>query len=241
MPLNYQPCLVLRTIPESKISQYKNDIIIDCPSCKTSKVASCQSCILRNKLSDRYYEANIPMDYWDKSISDFKGDKNLTNMYNEYAANPKDSFKNGISLVLKGMHGVGKTFFSSLILKKMVSVGYTALYTTLSDTVNVLTCAKSQDKFDASRELKMVDFLVLDEFDSRFFAATESSADLYGRILESIIRIRLQNNMSTILITNNPDPTKALGDSLGTSISSLISGYVKEVSVIGSDFRKNKK
>ena len=92
----------------------------------------------------------------------------------------------------------------------------------------------------AGRELKMCDFLVIDEFDSRFIQS-ETAGELYGRILESIIRIRFQNNMPTIMISNDVDPIKSLGTALGASIGSLISGHAKEVFVTGGDYRKSQK
>jgi hypothetical protein len=44
--------------------------------------------------------------------------------------------------------------------------------------------------------------------------------------------------MPTILISNDLDPAKALGEALGASISSLISGFCKKIVVIGGDYRE---
>lgn len=238
MAINYTPCSQLRTIPENKFLLQKETIISNCDVCSKKVFISCNKCMLLDKLFSRYYSANIPVNYWNKSIErDFCGDKQLLSLYESITIDTKTFFSNGTSIFLKGMHGVGKTFISSMILKKIVEKGYNGLYSTLSDIVNVAVYGNYKDKFDALRELKMIDFLVIDEFDPRFFSS-DASAELFGRILESLIRIRFQNQMPTILVTNNPDPTKALGDSLGASISSLISGHCKEIFIVGKDFRK---
>lgn len=240
MVLHYQPCEQLRTISKNKIELYKNDILNSCEICKQENKISCDKCILKSVLIDRYSDANIPLDFIYKTIDDFYGDKKIKTLYEDTTKDILSSYRDGKSICLRGNHGTGKTFISSLILKKCVERGMKALYTTLGDVVNVLVYANSKTKYEASRELKMIDWLVIDEFDSRFMG-NDNAAELFGRILESIIRIRFQNSMPTILITNNPDPTKALGEQLGASIGSLMKGYVWDIPVIGADFRtKNK-
>jgi len=187
-------------------------------------------------LVDRYTDANIPLDFFYRTIEDFVGDKKIRTLYEDTTKDVVKSYRDGKSVCLRGNHGVGKTMISCLILKKCVEKGMCGLYATLGDIVNVLVYGDRITKFEASRELKMVDWLVIDEFDSRFMGS-DASAELFGRILESIIRIRFQNSMPTILITNNPDPTKALGEHLGASISSLMKGYVWDIPVIGKDHR----
>jgi len=235
----YQPCEQLRTIPKNKIEIYRREIIDSCEHCSKANKIGCDKCVLRSMLIDRYSDANIPLDFVDKTINDFVGDKKIKVLYEDTTRDIIKSYKFGRSVCLRGNHGVGKTMISCLILKKCVEKGMKGLYSTLGDIVNVLIYGDIKTKFEASRELKMVDWLVIDEFDSRFMGS-DNSAELFGRILESIIRIRFQNSLPTFLITNNPDPTKALGDQLGASIGSLMKGYVWDIPVIGADYRKNK-
>jgi DNA replication protein DnaC len=239
MEMNYCYSEQLRTISKTKIGLLRQGIIDSCPNCSTLNKVGCEKCDLKSKLFNRYIEANIPLDFIDKSMKDFYGDKKLVKLFEYITDDLLKSFSTGQSFILRGAHGTGKTMIASLVLKKAVEKGMSGLYTTLSDVVNVLVYAEKLAKFTASRELKLVDWLVIDEFDSRFMGS-DVSAELFGRILEAIIRIRFQNTMPVILITNQPDPTKALGDQLGASISSLISGYCTDVPVIGKDFRKNR-
>lgn len=238
MALSYQSCQALRTIPEDKSGIKKEDILAKCNTCTNTLI--CKKCSARLKLLDRYIAANIPVDFWHREMSDFKGDRKLAKLYTTINDNLKEYYLNGKSYLLVGNHGVGKTFFGCGLLKLACAKNYRALYSTMGDIVNVLVNGDKKTRYDARRELMMVSFLVLDEFDSRFIGS-DAAAELFGRILESIIRIRLQNHMPTILISNNGDPTQALGDHLGPSMKSLISGYCKKVVVIGGDFRENNK
>lgn len=228
----------MRTIPENKTTIYKEDFISKCPICSKNKIISCDKCTLEAKVVDRFVQANIPIDYWDKEMSNFQGDKKLVKIYNNISESFREYYKSGKSMLLVGQHGVGKTYFACCILKQAAIKGYGSLYTTLGDAVSVLIYGDSNTKFLARKELIMTSFLCIDEFDSRFIA-NENSAELFGRILEGIIRIRFQNKMPSILISNDKDPSKALGAALGASISSLIKGNCKKIAVIGSDYRES--
>ena len=239
MAANLTHCCSLRNVPENKVSYYKSKNIEECETCSKTGIVSCNKCMLLNKITDRFVESNVPVDFWNKGMNDFYGDPNLKNLYIEIMGDVNDFLYNGKSLFLKGAHGTGKTMLGSCLVKEISIKGFNCLYSNLFDIVNVLIYGEFKEKFEASKELKMVDFLVIDEFDPRFFGS-EAGSELFGRILEMILRCRLQNHNSTMLITNNPNPTKGLGEALQSSIDSLIAGYCKEVFVTGADFRKNK-
>lgn len=241
MGLNFQHCSSLRTISENKQIYLKNKILQNCETCKTKvgKIALCDKCHLKSLILDKYIDANLPIDFVNRTMNEFKGDKKLAELYNNIIDNFDEKvLGEGCAYLLKGMHGVGKTYFASMLIKHGC-IKYNCLYTVLTEIVSILTSGDRQNKLLAFNELKKLDLLVIDEFDPRFFG-TDAAAELYGRILESVLRIRLQNKMATILISNNPDPAKSLGGDLSESISSLISGYMKEIIVIGPDFRKQK-
>ena len=190
---------------------------------------------------NRYAESNIPIDYWHlKMDKDFVGDPRLKQKYEEYVSDIKQSYITGNSICFSGFHGSGKTMVCSCILKKASQKGYSTLYTTLSDIVNVLTQATNEEKFLARRELVMVDFLVIDEFDSRFIA-TDNAADLYARTLETIFRTRSSNKLPTLMATNSPNVIESFHGPLKESINSLMKGYLKNFPVFGDDFRKQAK
>lgn len=187
---------------------------------------------------NRYAESNIPIEYWSlKMDRDFVGDPRLKTKYDEYVADLKDTYNSGSSICLAGGHGLGKTMTATCILKKACLKGYVCLYTNLSDIVSVLTSGSGEDKYLARRELVLVDFLVIDEFDPRFMP-TENAADLYARSLESVFRARSQNKLPTIMCTNSPNVVDSFKGSLHDSINSLVKGYLKMFVVMpGEDIR----
>ena len=133
-------------------------------------------------------------------------------------------------------HGLGKTMASTNILKRAVEKGFSCLYVNVNDIVSHLIYNDPSNKMAARNELLMVDFLVIDEFDSRFMP-TEASADLFGRIMEDIFRCRSQNHLPIIMCTNSPNIAASFHGSIGLSITSLMN-YAKMIPVLGKDFRK---
>ncbi len=189
---------------------------------------------------NRYAESNIPIEYWSlKMERDFQGDQRLLDQYLDYTKDLKKSYISGSSLCFAGTHGVGKTMTVTSILKKASNKGFSCLYTTLSDIVNVLTAANNEEKFLARRELALVDFLAIDEFDSRFIQS-DNAADLYARSLENIFRTRSQNKMPTLMCTNSPNVIESFNGALKASVDSLMKGYLKVVPVFGEDYRKKR-
>lgn len=227
-PLNFSRSQALNNIPSKKSQDYFNSII---NSSDDNKVK-----IIKLMAANRYTDGNIPIMYWDlKMEKDFVGDPRLLKKYNEYITDLKSVYINGKSLCLAGSYGLGKTFTNCCILKLAALKGYSVLYTTLSDVISVLT--QSDDKYNAKQELTMVDFLCLDEVDSRFISS-DNSADLFARSLETIFRTRLQNKLPTLMCTNSPNIVESFNGNLKQSIESLIKGNMEIFPVFGDDFRK---
>lgn len=187
----------------------------------------------------RYAKTNIPVDYWYRDMNNFDGSKILKDKYQLYASNIQQAYKKGYSVCFAGGHGRGKTFISSCILKRVVETNqYTGLYVNLVDVINVIVSSNYDVKQKARIELSNVDFLVIDEFDSRFMG-TDNAADLFGRTLEPVIRHRIQNCLPTILCTNSPEPVNSFSGALKQSFSSLMN-KIDLVPVLGSDHRVKK-
>lgn len=231
----------LNNIPKKKVQYKISDMISKCQECSTKNVESdllCKKCSMKSVAYKRFAESNIPIEYWDLNMEkDFVGYQGLKDKYDQVVTDIKKSYCNGQSFCFAGSHGVGKTTTVTSILKSANLKGYTSLYTTLSDIVTVLTSASSSEKYDAKRELVMVDFLVIDEVDNRF-VATENAADLYARTLEVIFRTRSQNKLPTFVCTNSPNIVESFNGALKASMDSLFNGYMEFVPVLGDDFRK---
>ena len=238
----------MNNIPKKKLAEKISSALAKCEICSNKQAGYysvsdnlCDRCSTVVVACNRFYEANIPIEYWSlKMERDFKGAQILLKKYNEITDDLKESYSSGKSMCFAGPYGIGKTLTLTGILKKASAKGYTALYTTLSDAVSVMTSAPHEDRYLAKRELTMVDFLVLDEFDERYMA-TENAADLYARTLEGIFRTRSQNKMPTYLSTNSPNVIESFTGSLKASLDSLMNGYLEMVPIFGQDFRKANK
>ena len=190
---------------------------------------------------NRYAESNIPVEYWNiKMDKDFTGDSRLLEKYNSYISDIKASYINGKSICFAGHHGLGKTFICTSILKVACHKGYSCLYSDISNIITVLTQAHIDDKFIAKRELTMVDFLVVDELDPRFFNASESAMELFAKSFENILRTRRQNKLPTLVCTNSPNIIESFSGPLKESLSSLFSDKMEMFPIFGNDFRKMK-
>jgi len=174
--------------------------------------------------------------YWDLGMNkDFWGDPILLEKFQEITSDLHKTYNEGICICLAGQHGCGKTMSVTNILKKAVAKGYQCLYTTLGDIVSMATSGPIDQKYKARQELTMVDFLVIDEFDSRYMSST-ASADLYGRQLEHVFRRRSENKLPIFMCTNSPQVLESFEGPIRQSVASLMN-YVTTVTVVGKDGR----
>lgn len=181
-----------------------------------------------------YYQANIPVDYWWRDMTDFIGPQSLKSFYESYVSDLKAAYKEGKRARFGGSHGVGKSMTCACILKRVVETQkYSALYVNLTDVIHVLLTSSSEEKIWARKTLLESDFLVIDEFDERFMGS-ENAADLFGRMLEPIMRTRIQNRMPLFFCTNTAKIESSFSGPLKASIESLMN-LVKLVPIIGGD------
>jgi len=179
----------------------------------------------------RYYEANIPVDFWWREMTNWSGPTVLEKVYLAVTKDIKASYKNGERAFFAGPHGRGKSMISCCILKRAVEKKYSALYVNLTDIIHIMLNSSPQVKSEARDILLNIDFLVIDEFDARFMGS-ENAADLFGRILEPIMRTRIQNRMPLFFCTNSVKVEESFSGPLRASIESLMK-VVKLVPVIG--------
>lgn len=231
----------LSSIPERKILEALEQTIRKCSICSNKPNVKldqnlCSSCRLNNKRIQRYAEANIPVIYWDLEMElNFHGDPSLKEKYQEITKDLRQSYREGVAICFAGGHGRGKTMTCCNILKRAVEKNFSGLYVNLNDIVSVMLNRDSEDRGTARRELLMVDFLVIDEFDSRYMS-NDKASDLFGKILEEIFRTRSQNSLPILMCTNDLDVKKSFTGAIKESIDSLMS-TVRTVPVLGKDQR----
>lgn len=236
---NIPAAQTLRTIPTKKLLLEVQNNKEKCEEC-SSKKENCQRCIAFHEMLSRFANANIPVRYWFLSMDKFEGSEVLLDHFKKITNDIDQSYKDGVSYRLQGTFGAGKTMVLTSILKKALIKGYSALYITLNDIVNNLVYGKSDNKSLVRQELLSTDFLIIDEFDPRFFSSSDNASDLFARMLEDIVRHRLQNKLPTFFASNSSDATEGINGSLKLSLKSLFS-YVKTIDVIGKDMRKEGK
>lgn len=142
-------------------------------------------------------------------------------------------------LITRNFIPTHNTFVLTNILKQAAVKGYNCLYVTLGDVVAVTVSGPPEEKFMARKELLQVDFLVIDEFDSRYMP-TGPSSDLFGRTIEDVLRRRAENQLPLLMATNSPNLLESFEGSIKSSLESLMN-YVDSVPAIGKDFRKEMK
>jgi DNA replication protein DnaC len=231
-PLNFVRSSALNNIPTKKL-QDKLTTIQEGEDAQEAK-------IIKLIAINRYAESNIPIEYWGLSMEkDFTGDPRLKQKYEKYIADIKQSYIDGKSICFAGGYGLGKTMTGLSILKKACLKGYSCLYTDLSTIVSILTTSSFGDeKSIARRELTMVDFLMIDEVDQRYFKASDAANETFARTLEFVIRTRTSNNLPILMATNSPQIKETFANQFKDSLGSIMSKIEMFAIMPGPDFRK---
>jgi DNA replication protein DnaC len=206
----------------------------DCNNCGGGGCLSCDSKAARLK---KYWNANIPISYWNLAFKDFSGDPAFKDAIRPRIDNIDKTYDDGKSLMFTGSLGTGKSYTACCILKKALSSGYTGLYTTMADVVaNMLSSEMDTAKY--YEELISKDFLVIDEFSSHWIFPSEKAEQLFGTSLEYVLRTRFQNQLPTILCSNDEDVDTIFGGFFARSFRSLRNHHVELFVVGGKDYRR---
>lgn len=197
---------------------------------------TCQRCTKVHQLLDKMEEANIPVGYWLLTMKNFSGSQNLKEVADDYSTNIQKKYMEGKSICFAGSQGTGKTMSAICILKSALKANFSVYYITAVDLLNEMT--NSRTNYELRMRLRSVDFLVIDELDSRFFVS-DSAKELFSGIYENIFRARAHNSLPTILCSNETDGILNVFYGAGVqSIESLNNQYLTIYPVVGQDFRK---
>lgn len=185
---------------------------------------------------DRFAAANIPVAYWTLKMRDFEGPVNIRDATINYIKDLDDNYAAGKGLCYLGNFGLGKTMSACAVLKSALMTGYNAYYTTLTDLISYMS------DFDCRREFNYLvtrsDFLCIDEVDSRYFSDSKEAQRMFGSNFERVIRYRNQNQLPTIIASNNATITEVFTGQYKRAVDSLLA-TAQIVSALGKDFRKH--
>jgi len=221
-------------IPKNKLEFIKKKIKEKCPC----SGAGCGKCHGKVSRVSAYATAGIPVDYWMLAFKDFQGDKNFGNFVVDQIRDIEGVYERGESFAFVGNLGTGKTYAASCMLKKALVSGFSGHYYNMDEVIRL---SISNDHKNFFEEITNIDFICIDEYDSRWVFPSERSETLFGQTMESILRHRFQNGMPTIICSNTPDITKVLSGDFSRTTESLFSKYMKVLYVAGKDFRKIQK
>jgi len=196
----------------------------------------CVECVKKMRSIDDMAVANIPAGYWRLGMKDFHEAAKIKDLAKEYIENIKENYYKGKSICFVGTPGTGKTMSGIFILRAALKAQFSAYYLTASDMFNEIIGSKT----DIRAHLKNVDFLMIDELDSRFFYS-ENTRELFSGIYENIFRYRTHNNLPTIICSNETDSImNVFSGACIQNIESLNKQYLVTYPIIGVDFRKGK-
>lgn len=197
----------------------------------------CAKCTRIHALIDKMCDSNIPVGYWFLTMKDFSGEEKLREIYEDYIKHLHERYMEGKSICFAGNQGTGKTMSSICILKVALKKGFSVHYITASDILNNLTDYQNSSRLRET--LRTVDFLVIDELDSRFFIS-DAVKELFSGIYENIFRFRSHNMLPTIMCTNETEGIlNVFGGHSKQAIESLNKQYLTLYPIIGKDFRNN--
>lgn len=147
---------------------------------------------------------------------------------------------NSMNLLFRGNPGLGKTFLSSCVAKRVAEKGYAVVYDTASSAIEAFETQKfSRDQEDAEeasarvRRLVNCDLLVFDDLGTEMITVFSLSA------VYTLINTRLIRNKKTIISTNLD--REGLRRAYTPQISSRLEGEYFTLKFVGSDIRAKKK
>lgn len=153
----------------------------------------------------------------------------------QYAGKVDIAKRKGLSLLLAGSNGTGKTLLGSSVLKQAIRKGFSVQMATLGGIIQVFTDGWSSPEkrilFD--ERVRNVDFLMIDDVGKEYSAKT---SDLTEIMFDNLIRYRVGRRKPFILTTNTS--ASDMKNRYGNSLMSLLSGKALTVTMVGEDYRR---
>ena len=207
-------------------------------------------CVRKMANYARYDAANIPREYWDLSLADFRETSPektiLKDRVSGIIQNIHTYGRDGRGLLLYGRKGTGKTMLSIEILKAAAAAGYSVHYDFYPVVFNeYMKKSFGVDRVKAQYEelFSKTDFVVLDELGKErdyFNAASADSDIISSRFLEMNI-LKKRANKPTIIISNIQKGLDDIKEFYGEYVYSVMSHNYDIVPFMDDDFREGGK
>ena len=192
------------------------------------------------KTKEYYLYCGIKSAWHTKELRDFTNDEEALLRVKNYIKKSKEVAREGLGVYLWGANGTGKSHLMNCSFKELIENGHKVRIYSMDEIVDKFTSSwySDEDKKDLDNVLRNIDFLGIDEFGKNVDKEGNPVylPDLVKRVMESVIRFRVQMN-KPIWFASNTDP-KFVGKVFSEDIASLLNEAVVTVCVRGSDFRK---
>lgn len=192
------------------------------------------------KTSEYYLHCGIKAGWHEKGLSNFTNDGKALSVVKKYLKDSKELYHSGLGLYLWGANGTGKSHLMNCSFKELISKGYRVRVCSMDEIVNKFTSSwySDADRWELDDILRHIDFLGIDEFGKNVDKDGNPVylPDLVKRVMESVIRFRVQMN-KPIWFASNTDP-KFVKDVFSEDIASLLREAVVPVCVRGDDYRR---
>jgi len=209
---------------------------------KLNEKCGCNGCFnCRSKVSrmKRYSKANIPVEYWQYSFKDFSGSPILREKITPYLKNIESMYDEGKSVLMVGTMGTGKTYSACCLLKLALTKDFSGMYLNMVEIINNIISNPSINSGAYIQSLIDVDFLVIDELDSRWIFPSDKTEQIFGSYMEYILRSRFQNQMPTVMCSNTRNIGDIFSGDFSKSFKSLTGHYAHTIVVAGKDYRRS--
>lgn len=188
-----------------------------------------------NTFTDKYYSDEIKESYKSKKTPK----ENINNIFNiskKFCDNLESDKE--LNLLFVGNTGLGKTFLSNSIAYEVIKNGYTAIYQTSSNLMDLIikykfAFNKTKEQDDTYNRLLESDLLIIDDL------GTETINNMKFTELFNILNTRILNNKKMIISTNLS--LEKLYELYDERIVSRLIGDFRICRFYGEDIRLKKK
>jgi len=192
------------------------------------------------KTGDECFE-NFRLDYYDDDQeSRVSPRKVMTGIFNACVNYAEHYSSDSRNLLMTGAPGLGKTYLSACIAKKIAAKGYSVCYETAIEAFDAFALRRfnRDEDYGAEADTKVsrmlsCDLLILDDLGTEFQNSVNTG------FLYTIVNDRLIHRKQTIISTNLS--LSELSARYGVQIASRLEGEYMPLLFIGSDIRKRKR
>lgn len=186
----------------------------------------------------RMHEANVPRVFWKYTPDDVEHNREVFDeVVAPYIRKVKTAFRHGYGLLFTGDNGVGKTMFTTLVLRRVLRLGLSAYYTTMLGLDHNIKRGFDDKAVRERLDWYLTsDFLAIDELAKEQFKAGDSFARTQ---VERILKTRFEEEKPTLLATNAS--MEELEGVYGATLTSILDGKYTVVAMEPGDFRAKMK